>query len=287
MQPGREAGGRKGLCTEASKAGMPCIQDDAAEGEGLAAHCRREGSGGKKKKTSGSEVPRAAAGLFAVAFGPAYCQLLLRLAYGERWAATGAPAALAAYCPYILLLAVNGILEAFVHAVAAPAELAAANAALVGCAGAHMAAVAAASARGGGAPGVVAADALSMAARIAYSAWFVRRRFAGVPGFGLAALLPRGGTLCALAAAAAATLASAAACGARLGFSLAPGSGPAAALARRAAAAAAAVLPAGEWARAGVHVGLGAGVLAAAVGAVLRAEAGLLAELRALGRKDS
>ena len=65
------------------------------------------------------------AGLFAVAFGSAYCQLLLRLAYGERWAATGAPAALAAYCPYILLLAVNGILEAFVHAVATPRELAA------------------------------------------------------------------------------------------------------------------------------------------------------------------
>ena len=60
-----------------------------------------------------------------MAFGSAYCQLLLRLAYGERWAATGAPAALAAYCPYILLLAVNGILEAFVHAVAAPSELAA------------------------------------------------------------------------------------------------------------------------------------------------------------------
>ena len=58
-----------------------------------------------------------------MAFGSAYCQLLLRLAYGERWAATGAPAALAAYCPYILLLAINGILEAFVHAVATPREL--------------------------------------------------------------------------------------------------------------------------------------------------------------------
>lgn len=95
-----------------------------------------------------------------MAFGPAYCQLALRLGYGPRWAATGAPAALAAYCPYILLLAVNGILEAFVHAVAAPAELAAANVALVACAGAHMAAVAAAASRGGGAAGVVAADAL-------------------------------------------------------------------------------------------------------------------------------
>ena len=58
------------------------------------------------------------AGLLAVAFGPAYSYLLLRVAYGQRWSDTGAPAALAAYCPYILLLAANGILEAFVHAVA-------------------------------------------------------------------------------------------------------------------------------------------------------------------------
>ncbi len=58
------------------------------------------------------------AGLLAVAFGPAYSYLLLRVAYGQRWSDTGAPAALAAYCPYVLLLAANGILEAFVHAVA-------------------------------------------------------------------------------------------------------------------------------------------------------------------------
>ncbi|KAK9822173.1 hypothetical protein WJX81_005195 [Elliptochloris bilobata] len=164
-------------------------------------------------------------GLFSVAFGPAYCQLLLRLAYGERWAATGAPAALAAYCPYILLLAVNGILEAFVHAVATPHELGAANVALVAAAGAHMAAVAAAARGGGGAASVVAADALGMAARIAYSA-------------------------CALAA--------------------------------RLRGAADAALPGGEWAHAGVHVGVGMAVLAAAAPAVLHAERELLAELRVL-----
>lgn len=53
-----------------------------------------------------------------MAFGPAYTYAALRLAYGERWSETAAPVALGAYCPLILLLALNGILEAFVHAVA-------------------------------------------------------------------------------------------------------------------------------------------------------------------------
>ena len=53
-----------------------------------------------------------------MSFGPAYTYLLLRLLYGLRWSETEAPRALATYCVYILLLAVNGILEAFVHAVA-------------------------------------------------------------------------------------------------------------------------------------------------------------------------
>ena len=53
-----------------------------------------------------------------MSFGPAYTYMLLRLLYGLRWSETEAPRALATYCVYILLLAVNGILEAFVHAVA-------------------------------------------------------------------------------------------------------------------------------------------------------------------------
>ncbi len=53
-----------------------------------------------------------------MAFGPTYTYMLLRLVYGQRWSETEAPRALAVYCLYILLLAVNGILEAFVHAVA-------------------------------------------------------------------------------------------------------------------------------------------------------------------------
>lgn len=49
------------------------------------------------------------------AFGPANTYLLLHVLYGPKYSATDAPTALAAYCPYILLLAANGILECFVQ----------------------------------------------------------------------------------------------------------------------------------------------------------------------------
>lgn len=66
----------------------------------------------------------ACAGLLAVAFGPAYTYVVLRIVYGRRWSETDAPQALGVYCAYILLLAVNGILEAFVHAVARSRQVA-------------------------------------------------------------------------------------------------------------------------------------------------------------------
>ncbi len=53
----------------------------------------------------------ALVGALSAAFGPSYAYTVLRLAYGQRWSATEAPSALAAYSLYIPLLAVNGILE--------------------------------------------------------------------------------------------------------------------------------------------------------------------------------
>lgn len=47
-------------------------------------------------------------GLLFVAFGPSYSWLLLHLLYGEAWSSTEAPDALAAYCVYVLLMAING-----------------------------------------------------------------------------------------------------------------------------------------------------------------------------------
>ncbi|KAL8826569.1 MAG: hypothetical protein Q9191_003720 [Dirinaria sp. TL-2023a] len=58
-----------------------------------------------------------------LALGPTIAPLLLRTIAGPTWAHTEAPAVLAVYSYYIPLLAINGLLEAFVSAVANPAEL--------------------------------------------------------------------------------------------------------------------------------------------------------------------
>ncbi|KAI4251577.1 MAG: hypothetical protein LQ352_004763 [Teloschistes flavicans] len=58
-----------------------------------------------------------------VAVGPSLAPVLLRFVAGSRWSDSEAPSVLSTYCYYIPLLAINGILEAFVSAVATPAEL--------------------------------------------------------------------------------------------------------------------------------------------------------------------
>lgn len=64
------------------------------------------------------------AGGICAAFGPAYAHTALRLLYGEaRASAPGAAGALAAYSAYVLVMALNGITEAFVHAVAGTRQL--------------------------------------------------------------------------------------------------------------------------------------------------------------------
>ena len=56
--------------------------------------------------------------MLALAFGPSYSYVLLRMVYGQRWSNTEAPAALSYYCGYITLLALNGCTEAYVNATA-------------------------------------------------------------------------------------------------------------------------------------------------------------------------
>lgn len=47
-------------------------------------------------------------GLLAATFGPPHAYVVIRLVYGPAWARTEAPAVLAAFSVYILLLALNG-----------------------------------------------------------------------------------------------------------------------------------------------------------------------------------
>jgi len=62
-------------------------------------------------------------GLVACGVGPTVAPLLLRIVAGSRWADTEAGDVLATYCYYIPLLALNGVTEGFVAAVATNEEL--------------------------------------------------------------------------------------------------------------------------------------------------------------------
>ncbi|KAL8858678.1 MAG: hypothetical protein Q9178_004766 [Gyalolechia marmorata] len=133
----------------------------------------------------------------AVAIGPSFSPLLLGVIAGSRWSESDAPSVLAAYCYYIPLLAVNGILEAFVSAAATPAELRVQSV--------WMVAFSAAFIGSGflifevwdlGAQGLVAANAVNMLCRITWSWHFVdgylHRRGADLK---LAAISPNLGTI--------------------------------------------------------------------------------------------
>ena len=111
-----------------------------------------------------------------LALGPTIAPLLLRTVAGPRWAHTEAPSVLAAYCYYIPLLAINGILEAFVSAVANPAELRRQSAWWVAfSAGLVASGYLVLSICEYGAQGLVLANCGSMAMRIVWSWRFVQR----------------------------------------------------------------------------------------------------------------
>lgn len=272
--PGRRCGGRHLIHANHPASLTTC----AGQGAPSAARLRRQAR-------LLSMLVRCITGvaLVAAAYGPAYAHLALLLLYGRRWAGSEAPAALGAYALHLPLLAANGIMEAFVHAVADARELHAVNAWLVVFTATH-AGLSIVAVRAGGASGLIAADAANMALRIAYCAAFARRRFArAVPGFRLRQLLPSGATAAALGAAAVVTSASrvvllpassalAAAAAAR-GISLVPP-----ALAQRLAAQSFA-------GAAAAHVGVGVACLAVVGAVAARHELSIVSEVRQLRRK--
>ncbi|KAF2878154.1 Rft protein-domain-containing protein [Massariosphaeria phaeospora] len=124
--------------------------------------------------------------LFAITLGPPLAPLLLSLVAGKSWSATSASAVLATYCYYIPFLALNGVTEAFVAAVATTADLHRQSLAM----GLFFAVFAGSvwvfigQLRWGGS-GVVAANAVNMGLRIVWNTWFIRRFF-GSRGVGVA-----------------------------------------------------------------------------------------------------
>jgi len=121
--------------------------------------------------------------LLLLTIAPTIAPLLLAHIAGPRWSLTSAPAVLSLYCYYLPLLALNGILEAFVSAAASPAQLRAQSAWMLafsaGFAGCGYLLL---RVWGLGARGLVLANAVNMAMRIWWSWGFVGGYLGGVGG---------------------------------------------------------------------------------------------------------
>ncbi|KAF2436303.1 Rft-1-domain-containing protein [Tothia fuscella] len=116
--------------------------------------------------------------LVACVLGPTLAPLLLRLVAGSKWADGEASVVLSRYCYYIPLLAINGVTEAFVAAVATNAELRT-QSLLMGAffAGFAGAAYIFLGILKMGAVGLVYANCVNMALRVLYNTGFIRGYF--------------------------------------------------------------------------------------------------------------
>lgn len=117
-------------------------------------------------------------GLLAVSIGPTVAPLLLRIVAGSRWADTEAGSVLSIYCYYIPFLAINGLTEAFVAAVATNTELGSQSLSM----GLFFAAFAGAAylflhELKLGAAGLVYANCVNMTLRIVFNTRFIGRYF--------------------------------------------------------------------------------------------------------------
>ena len=118
------------------------------------------------------------ASLVAVSSGPFVAPILLRFVAGSRWEASGAGEVLGTYCFYLPLLAINGITEAFVSAVATKSEINRQSTWML-----FFSAIFAGSAfyllavKDSGAHGLVYANCINMATRIFWSLGFITRYF--------------------------------------------------------------------------------------------------------------
>lgn len=115
---------------------------------------------------------------FAVTLGPTLAPLLLSIVAGKRWSSTSASSVLAMYCYYIPFLAINGVTEAFVAAVATNKELYVQSISM----GVFFAFFAGSAwffigQLGWGGSGVVAANTVNMGLRIVWNVWFIKSFF--------------------------------------------------------------------------------------------------------------
>lgn len=120
-------------------------------------------------------------GLLVSVFGWSYARLALLIYAGPRLATGIAPLLLRLYCPYVLLLALNGISESFLFTIIPPPVM-----------GKHRRVLAATCATfitivwlGGnsiGTPVFVLANSVGMVIRIGFSLYYIHRFYAELPG---------------------------------------------------------------------------------------------------------
>lgn len=117
-------------------------------------------------------------GSTAAFMGPHFSWLALRILYGERWANQHfASETLGFYAILILPLAVNGITEAFAHAVMSSSELSSSNIWLLVCSFVNVGGTLMLQRRLGPVA-LLVANALSMIVRITFTSSYIRKRFA-------------------------------------------------------------------------------------------------------------
>lgn len=115
------------------------------------------------------------AALLACAFGPNYSFAAIHVLMSRSWSATEAPSVLAAYTAYLLCLAVNGVLEAYIHARMSTKELMFSNAVMVGVVLLQAACIAISKRLGESCVALVAIDCFSMLLRICTALCFIMR----------------------------------------------------------------------------------------------------------------
>ncbi|KAI9740944.1 MAG: Oligosaccharide translocation protein rft1 [Claussenomyces sp. TS43310] len=133
----------------------------------------------------------------ALSLGPTIAPLLLSIVAGPRWTASGAAEVLARYCYYIPVLAINGVTEAFISAVASESELHRQSAwMLVFSIGFATAGYIFLRTFELGAQGLVWANVINMAFRIIWSGDFIRKYLARNGGqLSIMSMMPKSATI--------------------------------------------------------------------------------------------
>ncbi|XP_062092194.1 uncharacterized protein LOC133798039 isoform X1 [Humulus lupulus] len=133
-------------------------------------------------------------GLVFMTFGPSYSYSLIRLLYGQKWSDGEASKALQYYCLYIIVLAMNGTSEAFLHAVANENQIKRSNDSLLLFSVIYIA-MNVLLIRSAGAVGLIIANSFNMILRIMYSGVFIKRFFQDSSSFSFYKCLPSGWTV--------------------------------------------------------------------------------------------